>query len=60
MSFIMKKTYIQPVIQEIKLDLSQVICQSVTTDAGFQNPQPGSGVGRAARSRDWQDWEGTY
>ncbi|MCR5362592.1 MAG: hypothetical protein K6E73_11375 [Bacteroidales bacterium] len=56
----MKKTYIQPAIQEIKLDLSQVICQSLTTDAGFQNPQPGSGVGRAARSRDWQDWEGTY
>ena len=56
--------YIKPTFQIIDIDTSQVICQSIQNNAGLGNGggsgESGQVQGRAARMRDWQEWEGTY
>ncbi len=61
--------YIKPTFEVIDIDTSQVICQSIQNNAGIgsgggSSNSGGSGdnvvVGRAARSRDWAEWEGEY
>ena len=53
----MKKSYIKPKIQVVQIELSQVLCLSSDNNGDVHIGGPGSGDGRAARHRDWQDWE---
>ncbi|GEM_PF-2163018 len=58
------RVYVRPTFEIIDIDTSQVICQSIQNNAGLGNGggsgESGQVQGRAARMRDWQEWEGTY